>query len=124
MGTLFPEADNKNFKVDYNADSGLYRVAYFKEREFVDWCQFVPYAGSSEVKCVYIVYGDRVDDNHNILETWVEAILDNAEQADACAEYLHLTNKQSGVIYWSGGCGLPIDERNYIKKLKELKKNI
>lgn len=122
MGTLFPEADNKNFQVDYDKDSGLYSVVYFKDRKFVDMCHFVPYAGSSEVKCVYIVYGEIVDDCDDIVETWVETILDNAKQARACAEYLNLINKKDKVYYWSGACGLGIEEKDYIKKLKELKK--
>lgn len=123
MGALVPETNNKNFTVDYDRDNNLYSVVYFKDYKFVDMCQFVPYVGASEVKHVYIVYGDRVDYNDNIIEHWVEVILDNAEQADACAEYLNFTNEQSGVVYWSGACGLPIDEGDYIKKSKELKKN-
>lgn len=122
-GVLFPEADNKNFRVDYNRDSGLYNVAYFNDGHFVDECRFRPCLEAEEINLVYVVYGWKHDDNGKIIEEWVEDIFDNEEQADAYVEYLHLTEKRKELFYFVGNRALHINDSDYITKLKKLKNN-
>ena len=104
-----------DFEVDYDRSDGTYRVGVFKDGHLWDEYWFDAYE-DKEIERMYLVYGTNDDDEH-----LVEAMFDNREQALACAEWLNLTEKNSGWNYYAGNGSWSLNKLDYVEKLKQLK---
>ena len=111
-------SESDDWIVDYDTERGMYRVSYFEDNHFVDEHWFDAYE-DKEIERAYLVYG-RIDD---IETTWIEGMFDNREQALACAEWLNLTEKNSGWHYYVGNGYWSLNKLDYIDKVKKLKEN-
>ena len=64
---------------------------------------------------IYIVNGHIYESGDE--DTWIEKLFENKEQANACCEYLNITNIQKNVTYWlserDGFC-----TEDYVSKLE------
>ena len=68
---------------------------------------------------LHIVYG--FIDEHGDIDTWVEEIFANREQASACRDYLNLTKSQENVHYFIN-IHYGLCNEDYVSKLDELTK--
>lgn len=103
--------------VDYDRERGMYRVSHSEDDIWYEEHWFDAY-GDKEVGWVYLVYGNDDEETN-----WVEGMFDNREQALACAEWLNLTEKNSGWHYYVGNGALSLNKLDYIDKVKKLKSN-
>lgn len=65
---------------------------------------------------LYIVHG--VMDNNGV-HMWIEAILDDADQAVACAEYLNKTKTDLYTKFYASSNSWKVDTKDYIKILNK-----
>lgn len=118
--SLIRICESKDFVVDYDEDRGMYRVSVFTDYHFTDEYWFDAYR-ETEVEEMYLVYGN-INESGDI-DTWVEAIFDNREQALACEEWLNATEKQENVCYYASNGAWHLNKLDYIEELKKLKVN-
>ena len=109
---------SEDFIVDYDKARGMYRVSVFDDGHFWDEFWFDCYE-EKEVEKIYLVYGN-IDESGDI-DSWVEAIFDNKEQALACAEYLNLIKNEENVSYYASGYAWHLNKLDYVEELKKLK---
>lgn len=112
--------ESNRFVVDYDPDRGMYRLSTFKDNHFEDEYWFDAYR-EAEVEEMYLVYGHI--DYYGDVDTWVEAIFDNREQAIAFAEYLNLTEENENWYYFAGNGSWSLNKIDYIEELKKLKED-
>lgn len=66
---------------------------------------------------IYIVNGYINESGDE--DTWIEELFEDKEQANACCEYLNITNTQKNVTYWlSENDGICMED--YVSKLEEV----
>ena len=116
--SLIRICESEDFVVDYDPDRGMYRLSTFEENHFQDEYWFDAYR-ETEVEQMHLVYGHI--DYYGDVDTWVEAIFDNREQAIAFAEYLNLTEENEGWYYFAGNGSWSLNKLDYIEELKKLK---
>jgi len=107
-----------DFEVDYDIERGMYRVSVFDDGHFWDEFWFDAYE-EKEVEKIHLVYGN-IDESGDI-DSWVEAIFDNKEQALACAEYLNLIKNEENVSYYASGYAWHLNKFDYVEELNKLK---
>lgn len=112
--SLIRISESDDWIVDYDKECGQYRVSYFEDNHFKDEHWFDCYE-DKEIEWVYLVYG-----HVNGGDTWVEAMFDNLEQARACAEWLNITEKNSGWHYYAGNGAWSLNKFDYMDKLEKL----
>ena len=117
---LFRICLSDDFEVHYDPERGMYRLSAFEDGHYKDEYWFDAYR-ETEVEQMYLVYGN-INESGDI-DTWVEAIFDNREQALACAEWLNATEKQKNVRYYASNGAWHLNKLDYVEELKKLKVN-
>ena len=109
------ESENKH------RDIILHPEKYVSDEVIVNYWKSKEYNSDDTSDDIYIVMGTILEHGEP-LDSWVEEVFDNEEQANACYQYLNHMKTQSNVNYWVTNKVYQFCKVDYVQQLKELDK--